>query len=121
MNKILRVLLILYLYFFMERGLIMRGTKKSYLSMTENLTIVYNSYSLDNDEIKEVVDNIIEYRSKKDLPITRSAESYEREIKAHNKLYKLGLFRKHTKDTDLEEHIEPYKEILYKVIVLFCH
>ena len=83
----------------------------------EDETIIYNSYELTNHEIKNVVvPNIIYYRLKKYLPVTRTNKSYEREIKAHNRLYKLGLFKSHTKDCDLEEPIKWYYELLYFLI-----
>lgn len=80
----------------------------------KKLTKVYDSYLMNNvaDEIKE----IIAKRREKGLPITRSMKSYIRETKAHNRLYKLGLFRKHTKSTDLEENIKKWKEIVYFII-----
>ena len=50
------------------------------------------------------------YRSK------RSVESWIREWKAHNRLYRLGLFKEHTKDCDLEENEKWYRRLAYWVI-----
>lgn len=80
----------------------------------EDETVIINSYKLTNYEIKNVVvPEIIYYRLKKYLPVNRTNKSYEREIKAHNRLYKLGLYKDHTKDCNLEEPIKWYYELLY--------
>lgn len=83
----------------------------------EDETVIINSYKLTNYEIKNVVvPEIIYYRLKKYLPVNRTNKSYEREIKAHNRLYKLGLYKEHTKDCNLEEPIKWYYELLYFII-----
>lgn len=74
----------------------------------EDSTKVTNSYLLTNEEVRKVAEEIEFSRgSKFDWRCThlRNADSYEREIKAHNRLYKIGLFKSHTIDTDLEEDI----------------
>lgn len=83
----------------------------------EDETVIINSYKLTNHEIKNVVvPNIIYYRLKKYFPVNRTNKSYEREIKAHNRLYKLGLYKDHTKDCNLEENIKWYYELIYFII-----
>jgi hypothetical protein len=77
-------------------------------------TIIYDSYLMTN--VKKQVKDIINERVDMDLKTTRSMKSYIRETKAHNRLYKLGLFRKHTKNCDLEENIKWWKEIVYFII-----
>lgn len=79
-------------------------------------TKINDSYLIKRKEVKEVIKQIVKERLKLDYPITRSNESYERELKAHNLMYKLHLFRKHTKDTDLEEHIKKWKKIVYFIL-----
>lgn len=81
---------------------------------TRKLTIIYDSYLMTN--VKKQVKDIINERVDMDLKTTRSMKSYIRETKAHNRLYKLGLFRKHTKNCDLEENIKLWKEIAYFII-----
>lgn len=80
----------------------------------KNLTKIYDSYLIKNVPLE--INNIITERTKRKLPITRTIGSYIRETKAHNRLYKLGLFKKHTKNTDLEENIKWWKEIIYFII-----
>ena len=48
----------------------------------------------------------------------RSSKSWEKEIIAHIKLYKLGLFKLHTKDTDLDENENIFKIIAYNILSL---
>lgn len=81
---------------------------------TRNLTKIYDSYLLAN--VSKQVEDIINERVDMGLDTTRTLKSYIRETKAHNRLYKLGLFRKHTKNCDLEENIKWWKEIIYFVI-----
>ena len=61
--------------------------------------------------LKEKLDSI-GYVSKRDT------FSWFIEIKAHNRLYKLGLFRSHTKDTDLEEDESKLRLFLYRIIAI---
>lgn len=49
----------------------------------------------------------------------RSIKSWIREWKAHNRLYRLGLFRSHTKDTDLEENEYWWRLVVYNIIGRF--
>lgn len=86
------------------------------LEITEEGTKIIDSYKLSKYEINNLVTAIIYKRLKKYLPVTRTQRSYEREIKAHNRLYKLGLFRSHTKDCDLEEPIKWHRELIYFII-----
>ena len=84
---------------------------------TKTNTKIVNSYLLKTKtEINKVVMQVLNERETKKLPITRNFESYAREIKAHNRLYNLHLFRSHTKDCDLEEPISKWKEIIYSIL-----
>ena len=46
----------------------------------------------------------------------RSVKSWIKEWKAHNRLYKLGLFKEHTVDCDLEENEKPHRLIAYHIL-----
>lgn len=89
---------------------------KSKLKTTyeEDNTHVENSYLA--TDISFEVGYIIRERYIRHLPQTRKFDSYVREWKAHNNLYKLGLFKSHTKDVDLEEPIKWYYELIYWLI-----
>jgi hypothetical protein len=80
----------------------------------KELTKIYDSYLIKN--VSEEVKKIIKERQEQGYKTNRTIESYIRETKAHNRLYKLGLFKKHTKNTDLEENIKLWKEIIYFII-----
>ena len=76
-------------------------------------THVINSYMLTSrNGIKKEVEWIIQARNIRKYPVTRSVNSYVREWRGHNRLYKLGLFKNRTKDTDLEEN----QNIILKIV-----
>lgn len=77
-------------------------------------TTIYDSYLMKN--VSKEVKEIIKERKEKGYKTNRTLNSYIRETKAHNRLYKLGLFKNHTKNTDLEENIKLWKEITYFII-----
>ena len=79
-----------------------------------NCTKVYDSYKVKN--IDKLVDEIIKIRKENKYKVTRSKKSYVSEIKAHNRLYKLGISRNHTKDTDMEENISKKNDILFRIV-----
>ena len=81
---------------------------------SEYNTKVMDGYMQAN--IERTVQEIIEVRKIKGYPVTRTKASYIAEWKAHNKLYRLGIKRNHTKDVDLEENINKCKDIIYRVI-----
>lgn len=84
------------------------------ITFEENNTHIEDSYK--STDLNLEVCYIIRERYLRHLPRTRSFDSYVREWKAHNRLYKLGLFRSHTKDCDLEEPIKWYHEIIYFIL-----
>ena len=76
---------------------------------------IENSYIIPNNEVErflrvalDVIDGEFTYR--------RSLDSWVREWVAHNRLYKLGLFRKHTKDLDLDEFESKFRLFIYNII-----
>ena len=48
--------------------------------------------------------------------IKRSMRSYKYEWFAHSFLYRLGLFKKHTKDVDLNDDESLFRRIIYAII-----
>lgn len=76
-------------------------------------TKVYNYIDLNKRHLKILAKVISIERIKRSLPHLRTTKSYYREILAHKRMYKLHLFRRHTIDCDLEEHIRAWKEIIY--------
>jgi hypothetical protein len=84
------------------------------VTYTKNLTKIFDSYKM--KDVESEVKEIIEERARQGYPVTRTLQSYVKETKAHNRLYKLGLFRSHTKDVDLEENIEKKTECVWKIL-----
>lgn len=85
----------------------------------EDSTKVTNSYLLNDKEIEEVANYISYCRSCKydwKCIYLRNEKSYIQEIKAHNRLYKLGLFKSHTIDTDLNEEMTLFEKIAYFIL-----
>lgn len=85
----------------------------------EDSTKVTNSYLLTDKEIEQVANYIAYCRSclyDWKCICLRDEKSYIREIKAHNKLYKMGLFISHTIDTDLEENITPLNKLAWFIL-----
>lgn len=84
--------------------------------ITKDNTKIFDSYLIPNKSLDNIVKAIIEERKAKGYIVTRSIESYKNEIRFHNRMYKLGLFKSHTKDTDLEEPISFIKELIYGIL-----
>ena len=75
------------------------------IKYTKTCTKIYDSYELKTDDsIKEIALHIATARMVKNLPQTRTEKSYCNEIKAHNRLYKWGLFKNHTKPSNVKKN-----------------
>lgn len=87
------------------------------ITYSENCTKIYDSYLLGSDYlIRKIALEVACTRFIKQLPQQRTEKSYFYEIKAHNRLYNLGLFRNHTKDTDLNENQSKVAKIFYRIL-----
>ena len=87
------------------------------ISYSEENTHVENSYLIDTkEEINFEVMNIIRERQYEKKPVTRTFDSYAREWKGHNNLFKLGLFKSHTKDVDLNENNSKLEELAWLIL-----
>ena len=84
-------------------------------SNNPNITI-YDSYLVKNDNekiriLREIMSDPLYHKVKRN----RTLNSYLKEWKAHNVLYRWGLFRNRTKDVDFEND---YKKI-YSLLAIF--
>lgn len=79
---------------------------------------IRDTYKLKDDEIKAT---LVWYFNNDLLDPSRTLQSYAEEVYAHNWLYNHHLFRKHTKDTDLEGDESKLRLIGYKVIYYLFH
>ncbi len=57
-----------------------------------------------------------EFKKRTNYKSRRTLKSWIKEWKAHNRLYKLGLFKEHTVDCDLEENEKPHRLIAYQIL-----
>ena len=76
---------------------------------------VKNSYTYTNDEIERQVNELYAYYK---LSHKRSINSYIREWKAHNWLYRHNLFTSHTRDVDLNDDESLLRRIGYFIVSL---
>lgn len=84
--------------------------------VTAKNTKVLNYHDLCDDLLKFYAREIRIERINTGHKCTRSWKSYYRELKAHKRLYKWGLFKNHTLDCDLEEPIKWYIEAIYWIL-----
>ena len=56
------------------------------------------------------------FKAKTSFTSKRTLNSWIKEWKVHNRLYNLGLFRKHTKDCDLEENEKWWRLLAYQIL-----
>lgn len=86
------------------------------IKVTKNcITVIdcYEDYS--KKTIKCYLKNLRETYPEYDI-FKRSDKSLMREWRAHARLYKLGLYKEHTKDCDMEYPIERKYEIIWNLI-----
>ena len=78
---------------------------------------IRNSFKVNNKEtmltILKIARNVA---MKKGLTFKRTNQSWIKEWKAHNLLYKLHLFEENTRDTDLEENESKFGLFCYEII-----
>ena len=87
------------------------------ISYTKNNTHVEDSIKIKTRKaIGEEVDTILFVRDAKMYPTRKSRGSYINEWKGHNRLYKIGYKRDHTKDVDLEEPQKLIWRIIWFII-----
>ena len=86
------------------------------MNFSETCTTIIDCYKYTNEEIDEISRKIIRERTKRKLTLTRTAKSYACEIKAHKRLYNLGIAKTHTNHADCEEPISKVKDILFRIV-----
>ena len=91
--------------------IIILGNRIQYNS--ENIRII-DSYEITNP--KDMIVILKLFKLKTGYRTKRSLKSWIKEWKAHNRLYKLGLFKSHTKDCDLEENEKIHRLIAYQIL-----
>lgn len=75
---------------------------------------VKDSYKI--TDLNDIFNSVVYYYNSGLLDENRSIQSYVEEWFAHNWLYNLGLFKSHTRDTDLDGDESLFRRICYKII-----
>ena len=83
------------------------------ICLNDAITIV-NSYDIKNPE--EFIGKLIKELDG-DFNYKRTRESWIKELYVHNLLYKYGLFKSHTRSTDLCEDESLYRLIAYNILM----
>ena len=81
-----------------------------------NIKII-NAYKIKKE--KDMLDILFWFMFKTGYKSKRDIWSWVREWKAHNRLYKLGLYRSHTVDCDLAENEKFWRLLIYSIIGRF--
>lgn len=89
---------------------IINGVKIKY---NEEYVTIFNSYKVDGKRMRGILEG---FRASTGYESKRSVGSWIREWRTHNFLYKLGLFREHTKNCDLEENVNLLFRIIYFIL-----
>jgi len=80
-----------------------------------NISIkIIDSYIIEDDILMRVT--LEDFKFRTGYCSKRSISSWVKEWKAHNRLYKLGLFKAHTKDCDLDEHEKWWRLLAYQIL-----
>ena len=87
------------------------------IEYNENNVRIKDSYKIKTKEYMKLILTLFKERT--GFKSKRSIDSWLKEWKTHNRLYRLGLFRSHTSDCDLEENEKLYRLITYEIIGRF--
>ena len=88
--------------------------KDTLIRYDDTVVTIVDSYKVTNEDDMWDILTRFDYETK--YYSKRSIDSWIKEWKAHNRLYKLGLFRSHTKDCDLEENEKWWRLLVYEII-----
>lgn len=98
------------------------GIQCKYSDKSLDVTIYDSSKIKDKDVLKFTNKVYAVLQTNKNLPqiptFDRNVISWATEIIAHNRLYRLGLFVEHTKDTDIENHESLFRRFCYWFLAL---
>lgn len=78
---------------------------------------ILDSYKVHSAAYMQMVLNM--FAIKTGFKSKRTMKSWLKEWKTHNRLYRLGLFKSHTKDCDLEENEKVHRLIIYEILGRF--
>ena len=79
-----------------------------------NFVRIVNSYLITDEKKMTLI--LILFKKRTNYKSKRGYKSWLKEWKTHNRLYRLGLFRSHTRDCDLEENEKLHRLIAYQIL-----
>lgn len=86
------------------------------IDLKKNSTKIFDTHTYNDKEIVQLCLFVRAGRVCNGYTNKRTMLSMVQEVIAHRRLYKLGLFRKSTKDTDLEENLKWRHKIGYAIL-----
>ena len=87
------------------------------VDLSKDCTTIYDSYKLKSrDDIKEFIGYCRTFAHDDYAIYKRDIDSQANEWLVHNLLYKLHIFRSHTKDVDIQYLLAWYERIIYNSI-----
>lgn len=89
-----------------------------YKVSNDNIHITDSYKITDADDMYSVLDSIRFAHPNCRVFKKRGYESMIREWKSHNRLYRLGLWKEHTKDVDLNWPQKWYEKVIYFILGL---
>ena len=84
------------------------------IRFNENGVNILKSYEVTN--VKDMIIVLRIFKISTGYQSKRNLKSWIKEWKAHNRLYKLGLFKSHTTDCDLEENEKWWRLLAYQFL-----
>lgn len=81
---------------------------------------IVNSYKVAPADIAGWVDRIRKVGQENGYTYPRTDKSWIREWKAHNVLYKFGIYPDRTKDVDLNNNEPPLRKLAYLLLSFMC-
>lgn len=86
------------------------------ITVTTNVIRIEDGYKTTSKKLMRTILNNVHLDHPECLVFNRKMGSLVREWTAHNRLYKLGLYKSHTKDVDLEYPIKWYYELAWFIL-----
>ena len=94
--------------------LVFRIMKHECTCTADNIHIK-DSYEIDDKEVPHYL-SMLNAALDGSFKYKRTIDSWAKEWIAHNRLYRAGLFKSHTKDVDLNEDESKFRLIIYNII-----
>ena len=88
----------------------------NWITVTTNNIHITDGWKTTDKKVMEDALTWVKENEPECLVFNRKMKSLVREWTGHNRLYRLGLFKSHTKDVDLEYPIKWYYNLIWNII-----